>query len=231
MHKPNRHLVIGLGQIGRPIFNILSDFYEVQGLDIVGRKPRGRFDVLHICFPYSANFISSVLRYRTRYGVNEDCLVIIHSTVPLGVSRTVSAVHSPVRGQHPKLGEGIRTFVKFFGGPRASEAAEYFRKAGIKVMIFDHAETTEALKLFDTEYYRVCIEFAHRVKRYCNKWGLNYAEVYRLPNMSYNEGYTHLGHSEYVRPILEPIEGSIGGHCVLPNSDLLALSEDKDVVA
>ena len=122
---------------------------------------------------------------------------------------------------HPYLAQGIETFVKFLGGEKASEIANYFRKAGIKIMLFDKSETTEAMKLFDTEYYRTCIEFAQRVKKYCDKNNLNFHEVYTLGNQTYNEGYFELGYPEFVRPVLQPIMTPIGGHCIITNSKLI----------
>ena len=148
-------------------------------------------------------------------------MTIIHATVAVGVSLGLGAVHSPIRGMHPNLYEGVKTFVKFFGGARAGEASEHFRRAGVKVMIFDRSDTTEALKLFDTLYYGVCVEYAKEVKRHCDDKGLNFSDVYRLANISYNLGYKELGHEEFVRPVLEPIMGKIGGHCILPNARLL----------
>jgi len=97
----------------------------------------------------------------------------------------------------------------------------------MKVALFDKPETTEAMKLFDTEYYKVCIEFAQRVKKYCDKRGLNFHEVYTLANQTYNEGYQKLGNPEVVRPVLQPIMKKIGGHCILSNSKLLKESENE----
>ncbi len=68
----------------------------------------------------------------------------------------------------------------------------------------------------------MCIDFVKEVKEYCDKYKLNFSEVYRLPNITYNSGYTELGHSEFVRPVLEPImTEKIGGHCILENRKLL----------
>lgn len=178
--------------------------------------------VLHIAIPYNEAFVEAVRGYQERFKPQHT---VVHSTVPVGTCASLGAVHSPVRGIHPHLAQGIRTFIKYLGGPGASGVADYFRRAGLRVCLFDRADTTEALKLFDTEYYRTCIAFAHRVKEYCDKQGLNFSEVYRVANESYNEGYRLLGHGEYARPVLEPIQGAIGGHCVLPNQKLIALSE------
>lgn len=213
-----KHLIIGMGEVGTALAQILN-------CHIVGNhteKYMDDVDILHICFPYSDEFKSEVKRYQSKY---QPKYTIIHSTVPVGTSRELNSIHSPIRGIHPNLEKGIRTFVKFLGGMGVSIVADEFRRVGLKVMLFDDQETTEALKLFDTEYYRTCIEYAHRVKNYCDKANLNYSDVYRIANITYNEGYKELGHPEFVRPVLEPIMKEIGGHCVLPNKELIKLSE------
>ena len=209
-----------MGEVGRSLHAVLKPHYEVWTHDIQDNFTYFPEDlgVMHICFPYSETFVENVQGYQKRY---EPKYTIIHSTVPVGTSRGVNAIHSPIRGLHPNLEQGIRTFVKFIGGEQSSEVADYFRRVGLRVCLFEKAETTEALKLFDTEYYRACIEFAQRVKRYCDKKGLNFHEVYTLANLTYNDGYIDLGHSEFVRPILQPIMKEIGGHCVLSNSKLI----------
>ena len=111
------------------------------------------------------------------------------------------------------------------GGKQASEVADYFRRAGMKVVLFDKSETTEAAKLFLTEYYRECINFAKRVKTYSKKNDLSFHEIYTIPNTIYNQGYKELGFEEFIRPILQPIMTPTGGHCVEPNKELISLSE------
>ena len=219
--------IAGMGEVGRALYNILKDHYPIVTFDkeqnpvvdntYVPQAPE-QIEVLNVCFPYSDTFVKDVKQYQEEL---KPKYTVVHSTVPVGTSKKCNAIHSPIRGLHPNLESGIRTFVKFLGGHQASEVADYFRRAGLRVMLFDNPETTEASKLFDTEYYRACIEFAHRVKRYCDKNNLNFSDVYRLPNITYNEGYTELGHSEYVRPVLEPIMKPIGGHCVQQNSKLI----------
>ena len=215
-------LILGKGEVGRALCEVLrspqNPVVILDKGDITEIEP----DILHICFPYSDEFIVEVKRYQETYRPKHT---VIHSTVPVGVSRQLGAIHSPIRGIHPNLESGIRTFPKFLGGKQASEVADYFRRAGLKVIIFDKQETTEALKLFDTEYYRHNIEFAHRVKKYCDKHNLNFSEVYTIPNQTYNEGYTKLGMPEVVRPVLQPIMKPLGGHCLVPNAELIKLSE------
>lgn len=221
-----KSIIIGFrGEVGNALKEILTDAYDdVSGIDVKKHETNsfgdltGEFDIMHICFGYFNDFVHEVKEYQKKFNPK---YTIIHSTVPVGTSWMCDAMHSPIRGLHPNLKGGILTFPKFIGGPAASYVADYFRKAGIKVILFDKPETTEALKLFDTEYYRHCIEFAKEVKEYCDKHQLNFSEVYTIPNMTYNEGYTKLGYSEYVRPVLQPIMKEIGGHCLLPNQKLI----------
>lgn len=217
-------IIIGKGQVGDALYQILRPFYPVHVFDpkfpsqSAAANSKKDYKFMHICFPFSSDFIGEVKKYQKKY---KPRFTIIHSTVPVGTSRKCDAIHSPVRGMHPDLVRGIKTFVKFIGGQEASLAADYFRNASIKVYLFDKSETTEAMKLFDTEYYRTCIEFTQRVKRYCDKHNLNFHEVYNLANQTYNEGYTKLGYPEFIRPVLQPIMTPIGGHCVIPNSGFI----------
>lgn len=218
-------LIVGMGEIGTALSKVLSQ-YKPQYIDpAVGYTSTSQScDIMHICFPYSDQFIEQVEEYRMQHMPK---YVVIHSTTPVGTCEELGVVHSPCRGIHPDLEAGLRTFVKFIGGKQASEVADYFRKAGLRVMLFDSSRTTEAMKLYDTTYYKVCIDFAHRVKKYCDENDINFHEVYTLANQTYNEGYTQLGHSEFVRPVLQPIHGPISGHCVVPNTVLLSMSEEK----
>ena len=217
-----RSIIIGFGEVGKSLWCVLEEHYKVDVVDLHRTTNERGHDIMHICFPYSDDFIDRVDQYQKEFNPK---YTVIHSTVPIGTSRKCGAIHSPIRGLHPNLESGIRTFEKFLGGEDATQVADYFRRAGLKVILFDDSETTEVLKLFDTEYYRTCVEFAHRVKKYCDKHSLNFSEVYTIPNQTYNEGYTKLGHSEYVRPILQPIMKEIGGHCLLPNKKLIEKDE------
>ena len=209
------HLIIGMGQIGSAIQKV----FNCEGID-ENTTTTTLPDIIHICFPYSDKFIKEVKEYQNFY---KPKITVIHSTVPVGTSRQCEALHSPIRGIHPNLYEGVKAFIKFIGGKRASEVADEFRKHGLKVMLCDDQETTELGKLLDTEYYRACIEFTLNAKRICDDKEVNFNEAYTLFNLTYNDGYTELGHKEYVRPTLNPIMREIGGHCVLSNKELIKL--------
>lgn len=216
-------LVIGCGEVGTALIDVLSDAHQVASIDI--DEPIGEWDqcalwspdVMHICFPYSDLFVADVERYNQFY---EPEHLVIHSTVPVGTSLRCRASHSPVIGLHPNLEQSLRTFTKFIGGPDAGPAAEHLRRAGMRVYVFDKAETCELMKLMSTLYYATCIEFTKDVKRMCGDAGVPF-EAWTLWTDNYNAGYQALGRAEYTRPNLTHIPGTIGGHCLLPNADLL----------
>jgi len=204
-------IIIGNGEIGKSL-------QKVIGGDIVGRTNVAiQYDIIHICFPYSPEFIDEVKRYQKIFNPR---YTIIHSTVPVGTSRKCDAIHSPVVGVHPYLEESLRTFTKFLGGERAGEVADYFRRVNIKVFITDKPETTELMKLLCTTKYGIDIEYIKDVKRQCDKYGIPF-ETWMLWTENYNKGYNRLNQEQFTRPNLIPIMNKVGGHCILPNADLI----------
>lgn len=212
-----KSVVLGYGEIGKSLFNVLRKNYDVGFIDREEEYNAESADIIHVCFPYSDKFIEQVKEYQARFNPK---FTIIHSTVPVGTSRQLNAIHSPCLGIHPDLEESMRVFPKYLGGEQASEVADYFRRAGLKVYLFDKQETTELLKILDTTFYGVCIEYTKDVKRQCEKYGVPF-EAWTVYNNFYNEGYPKLGHPEFVRPNLIPIMTGIKGHCVLPNLELI----------
>jgi len=211
-----KHLVIGYkGEVGSAIYKILKEAYQVKGID-QNNEFYSAFDYLHICIPYSKDFINIVLNYQKKYLFPEG-LTIIHSTVPVGTSNLLNAVHSPIRGVHPDLIKGIKTFVKYFGGKRANEAAKIFEDLGIKTFIIENASDCEVAKLWDTTQYGWMIILNKKIYQWCKETGVNFNFIYTEWNKSYNEGYTKLNKSEVVRPYLFYMPGKIGGHCIIPN--------------
>lgn len=219
-----KHLVLGYkGEVGSALYEVLGPLYYLRGIDLTYRDyvtPEDRFDVIHSCIPYKNfdQFIYGMDDYIAQYAAL-DALAIIHSTVPVGTSEHFSAVHSPIRGTHPNLAEGIRKFPKYFGGPRASEAAAIFAPI-CPTITTEFARTTEALKLWDTTYYGWNIVFEKLVWEYCQNNGLDFDIVYTSANKTYNEGYAH-DKPGVRRPVMKHFAGPIGGHCVLPNAELL----------
>jgi len=212
-------LVLGKGEVGKALSTVLSENYrEVITLD-ENEDTKEKFDIIHICFPYFEGFIKEVKRYQKKY-LLKGGYTVIHSTTPVGTSKKCNAVHSPIVGIHPRLENSIKTFVKFLGGEKASEVANYFRKAGIKIYITDKSETTELAKIASTTFYSLMIEYVKDLKRQCDKNNVPFSEVYTLWTQEYNSGYQKLGYPEYTRPLLVPIMKKIDGHCCLGNCEL-----------
>jgi len=209
-------IVIGAGEIGTSLCNVLKKQYQVT---LVDKNPliKGRFEVMHVCFPFSETFIEDVKQYQVKFNPK---FTVIHSTVPVGTSRACYAWHSPVVGIHPNIEKSLITFTKFLGGENNAELINYFRRADVKVYPVDKPETTELMKVLCTSYYGLCVEYTKEVKELCKKYNVPF-EVWTLWNNNYNEGYTKIGQEQFVRPNLIPVQGKIGGHCILPNLEFL----------
>lgn len=205
-------LVIGLGEVGSAVQKVL----ECPGIDKGDTIPKA--DIIHVCIPYSDKFVDIVKDYQEKTGAK---LTVIHSTVAVGTSDKLGAVHSMIRGVHPNLEQGIRTFVKFFGGEKAKEASQLFLEKGVKVKIVKDARTAEATKLWSTEQYRRAILLNKEIYKWCQDNDVDFNDVYTEANKTYNAGYTELGRTEVMKPVLKYMEGPILGHCVEPNHKIL----------
>ena len=176
-------------------------------------------DILNVCIPYTEDFVSIVKDLPI-----PNWYTVIHSTVPVGTTEKLGHkfLHSPVRGVHPNLYEGLKTFVKFIGGDEqlAQAYSGHLKTLGIETHICKDAKTTELSKLADTTYYGLCIAFTSDMKKLCDEYDLDFMEVMTKYNNTYNEGYKKLGKPNVVRPVLYPTD-KIGGHCIIPNAKLL----------
>lgn len=231
-----KHLVVGLGEVGGSLLQVLQKAHDAEGLDhLKNIFPKGvDYDIIHICVPYFGDGFNDVVqKVISTYGpvpAGTEPLTIVHSTVPVGTTEKFGAntVHSPIRGIHPHLVEGILAFEKVFGGPRALEASSYFscEPLNIKTSHVLDPRITEALKLWDTTQYGWQIILEKEMYSWCEEYfGDKASEVmeiiYRKANKEYNRVYTNMGRPEVVRPYLKHYDGHIGGHCVIPNSKLL----------
>lgn len=218
--------IVGYGEIGSSLAKVYRDAggYEVEVVDPrLGMHGNLRgCAILNICIPHMDGFRDVVDAYVED---NSPGLTVIHSTVSPGTTAGIRGrvCHSPVRGLHPNLDTGIRTFVKYIGAEDREVAEEYsahLSGLGIASHICRNSRTTEYAKLLDTTYYGVCIAFHADVLRLCEREGLDFEEVMTLYNNTYNDGYTKLGKPNVVRPVLFGTK-KIGGHCVVPNAVIL----------
>lgn len=225
--KKNKSIKIGIlgnGQIGQAI----CKFYKKPLIKDLNRDD-GLFgvDVLHVCIPHNDKFIEIVEKEISQIGPK---ITIIHSTVAPGTTKKLAekfsgrVVHSPVRGVHPNLYKGIKTFVKYIGADDKKAgvmAKKHLESLGIKTKLLTSSSATELGKILDTTYYGICIAWHGEMKKVCDKLGVNFNEAVTEFNKTYDEGYTKLGKKNVVRPVLSPPEGFVGGHCIVPNAKIL----------
>jgi UDP-N-acetyl-D-mannosaminuronate dehydrogenase len=209
-------VIVGLGEVGKPLLEIIKTRHEVFGVDIGLAAPVKRCDVMHVCFPFrDQKFVAQVMEYIVLY---QPALTIINSTVAPGTSRRIadesgaSVVNSPVRGKHARMREEMLHYTKFIGAldpESAARAVQHFQSVGMKTKVLGSPEATEIAKLTETTYFGIMIAWAQEVERYCREVGASYDEV-----VSFYEEIKFF-------PPVKYSPGVIGGHCVMPNIEIL----------
>jgi hypothetical protein len=216
--------ILGYGEIGKAI----ARFYKNPKIKDLDRDDGLQgIDILHICIPWSDKFIEIA---KKEIKEASPKITIIHSTVAPETTKKLAdefggmVVHSPCRGVHPHLFEGIKTFVKYIGADDQKAgltAQEHLKSLGIDVKVFYPSKTTELAKILDTTYYGVCIAWHKEMQKICKKFEVNFDETVAEFNKTYNEGYVKLGKNNVVRPVLFVDDNPIGGHCVVPNAEII----------
>jgi UDP-N-acetyl-D-mannosaminuronate dehydrogenase len=235
-------LIIGLGEIGNTLFALLNEqkkSFSVYGLDLDETKmqqlgqSRNKFpsqiDTMHVCLPCSCQekFTDIVVGYVEEF---KPKLVIVNSTVPPGTTMKVAArcgclvAHSPTRGVHKNAEHmmwEMKRWTKYVGGvdAAAAQAAQaHFEKLGLKVKVLKSCTETELAKLFETTYRAwmiACFQEMHRISR---AFGADFDET-----VDFLEDTHRL---RLDRPVMFP--DVIGGHCLIPNTELLLDAYDSD---
>src|SRR5262245_27297314 len=108
MNKVETVVVVGLGEVGKPLLELTSKYHNATGVDISPPATKvENVDVLHICFPYQIkDFVGEVARYIELF---QPKLTIINSTVTVGTTRKIAerahapVVYSPIRGKHVSM--------------------------------------------------------------------------------------------------------------------------------
>jgi UDP-N-acetyl-D-mannosaminuronate dehydrogenase len=219
-------VVIGLGEIGKPLLEIISRTHHAIGVDLdPPAASAGEVDVMHICFPFQiSDFIGETIRYIKIFNPK---LIVINSTVAIGTTREIAnrsgcaIVNSPVRGKHVRMVSDMMKYVKFVGAMDPADgiaAARHFESIGLATKILSSPETTELAKLTETSYFGLMIAWAQQVERYCDRAGASYEEV-----ISFYEEISFF-------PPVKYFPGVIGGHCVMPNIELLSRFTNSELV-
>jgi len=233
-------LIVGLGEVGRALFELFekSGKFDVHGLDIdkskmhemVGdSKVPKTVNIMHICYPCKGqeSFVRTSLDYIKKI---KPKLTIIESTVPPGTTQKLHEsskallVHSPIRGMHESLEsmkKDIQFWTKYVGGTtkEAAEAAKkHFEKLGLKVKVLKGPAETELAKLFETVYRAwmiACFQEMHRISRH---YGADFDQVVDM--------LEDIHRLRLNKPLHYP--GVIGGHCLIPNTELLMSVYDSE---
>lgn len=218
-------VVVGLGEVGKPLFEILSECYSTTGVDIAPPPRVHKADVLHICIPFEVrDFVGETARYIEMFRPD---LTVVNSTVGVGTTRQIAertgtaVVNSPVRGKHVRMREEMYHYQKFIGAmdPATGEAAaRHFQTAGLKTKVLSTPEATELAKLTETTYFGLMIAWAQELERYCDESGANYEEI-----ISFYEEIKFF-------PTVKYFPGVIGGHCVMPNIKILRKFTQSDML-
>ncbi len=211
-------LVIGLGEIGRPLFELVhATGAPVHGIDVEPGVVPGPVAIMHLCYPFEipGGFVATSVSYAEKYAPE---VIVVNSTVVPGTTREIArrtgrpAVYSPVRGKHTKMSSELLRYTKFVAAQEpeaARRVEEHFRAAGVKTESMAPPEALELAKLLETTYFALLIAWAQEMNRFGERLGADYPEMARF-----------FAEVDYLpRHVFVP--GFIGGHCVLPNIALL----------
>lgn len=228
--------IMGLGEVGTAIHKL----YTSKNYNVLRYDPYknlcddfSNVEILNVCIPCTdtKTFIKNVKDVVDRSSKLK--MIIIHSSILLGIVEDLkkyypklNIVHSPIRGVHPELYEGITTFVKYIGHQEGDEqsgieAKIHLDSLGLETVVTT-AKTTILMKLLSTTYYGMCIAFTEDMGKICDKENVDFDMISHW-TQTYNKGYTELDKKNVCRPVLTRIPDGkhIGGHCVIPNAKLL----------
>ncbi|MGI0010826.1 MAG: GDP-mannose dehydrogenase [Nitrosopumilaceae archaeon] len=224
-----KNIVVGMGEIGLPLFQLLSKFTPLEGYDKNPQlnRPNSKYletEFLHVCVPFDDKFITNVLLLYKRYNPKG---IVIHSTIIPGTTRKlqnklpIPVIYSATRGIHKRMLYDLKRYTKFYAiepdAPRAKWASSSYsklmKKCGVKTKKMSNPLTLELAKIVtDTSYYGWLINYAQLSNMIAIKHKINYDEMWSFAD----EIHKFLGN----RPKMFP--GFIGGHCVIPNLDLIS---------
>jgi len=222
-------IILGMGEVGSTLFELLVQRgFNCVGIDNDKSKCKNYFEstpiknpeYLHICLPGELNeFIEIVANWIKK--INGLQVVMIHSTVRPGTTKNLQdkfdlpILFSPVRGVHKRFLDDMNKYTKFISSDKAEINPKIkleLEKRFQKIQWMSTTKTAELAKiLVDTTYYGWLINYAQITKIICDKEKIDFDEMWKFAD----EIHENLGN----RPKMYP--GIIGGHCVIPNLNLV----------
>jgi len=228
-----KNVVAGLGEIGNPILKLFSKESLTVGFDInqklINTIQFSKYEnlptrFLHICIPFNDKFIDNTISLYKKFRPE---IIVIHSTISPGTTKKIQSelpipvIYSATRGVHRRMLLDLKRYTKFFSVepnvPRAMWASSNFQKlmknCQVKTKKMSNPLTLELAKIVvDTSYYGWLINYAQLSNMIAIENQVNYDEMWSFAD----EIHKFLGN----RPKMFP--GFIGGHCVIPNLDLIS---------
>lgn len=230
-------IILGMGEVGETLFDLLVDRkFDCIGIDLEDSKCKNYTEnkiienpqYLHVCLPGELEkFTDIVIEWINK--IKNIQVVVIHSTVKPGTTKSIQErssipiLFSPVRGVHRRFLDDIKKYAKFISFDNKeinSEIKKDLENRFEKVEWMSTTKTAELAKiLVDTTYYGWLINYAQITKMICEKENVDFDEMWKFAD----EIHENLGN----RPKMFP--GIIGGHCVIPNLNLVEY-ENLDVI-
>ena len=230
-------VILGMGEVGQTLFDLLVDRkFDCVGIDLDDSKCKKYSEnqviknpeYLHVCLPGElTGFTDIVLDWIDK--IKNIQVVIIHSTVKPGTTKiiqeklSIPILFSPVRGVHKRFLNDIKKYTKFISFDGTDIDSKIKRDVENRFEKIDWMSTTKTAELakilVDTTYYGWLINYAQITKMICEKENVDFEEMWKFAD----EIHENLGN----RPKMFP--GIIGGHCVIPNLDLVEY-ENLDII-
>ena len=222
-------LILGMGEVGETLFHLLEERkFDSIGIDIDASKCKNYSDnkkienpeYLHVCLPGEiTEFVDITVNWINKFeGLK---VVLVHSTVKPGTTKMIQekakvlVLYSPVRGVHKRFLDDIKKYTKFISSDEKNIEPKIKNDLENRFKKIDWMSTTKTAELakilVDTTYYGWLINYAQITKMICEKEGVDFDEMWKFAD----EIHENLGN----RPKMYP--GIIGGHCVIPNLNLI----------
>ena len=220
-------VVAGCGEIGKPIYQLsCGAFAQVIAEDpICGKSMPANYKVavLHVAIPGSLeNFVEIVDSYVAKYDPN---IILIHSTTVPGCTQKLVEhhgadliAHTQVHGKHS--GDTMRRDMLYYPKFVATTSGIAFAKAKEILIAMGHPPESvvrlssplagEIIKLLATTFFGYLIVWTQVIERLSEQSCVPYEELMR---------FTELPTCDY--QIVGKFPGVIGGHCVMPNIEIL----------
>jgi UDP-N-acetyl-D-mannosaminuronate dehydrogenase len=230
-------IILGMGEVGETLFHLLEERnIDSIGIDVDSSKCKNYSkndhiknpEYLHVCLPGElSEFTDITLNWINK--IEGLKVVLVHSTVKPGTTKKIQekskipVLFSPVRGVHKRFLDDIKKYTKFISSDKENIDPKIkldLEKRFEKIDWMSTTKTAELAKiLVDTTYYGWLINYAQITKMICEKEGIDFDEMWKFAD----EIHENLGN----RPKMYP--GIIGGHCVIPNLNLIEY-ENMDII-